>query len=640
MDRLVSTSSIASPELTIAIAVAGGLASQVIARHLGLPGIVLLLGVGVLLGPDVANVVQPATIGPALPILVGFSVAVILFEGGLSLNVRQLRREGRPIRQLATVGALVSAVAGIALGYYVMHWPLRVAMLFGTLAMVTGPTVINPLMRRLRVESSTATILEAEGVLVDAIGAIAATVALEVALEPTGERVAIGSLQIVLRLGFGVLAGVTSGFALGWLLRIRHLIPEGLENIVALALVLLLYQASNAIQPESGIAAVICAGAVLGNQQTPVSRQLVEFKEQLTVMFIGMLFVLLAADVRLADVVALGWPGVLTVAALIFVVRPLSVAAGTWGAGLSTRRRLFLSWIGPRGIVAAAVASFFASRLEAAGVPGGRPLRALVFLLIAVSVVLAGSTGGLVGRWLGVRRKSDDGWILVGANELALTLARLLQDAGESVVCIDNNPLACRAAEEAGIRVIHGDALKEMVMVRADLDSRRGVLAVVTNDQLNVLLVGRAKQQARHVRVAASLRPARANLTHDLLSPLGADLLFGLPVSVEVWAVRLRHRAASTERHRLTAGHQGTAVQLFREVPDRLFVPLVLYRGSAVDCLTSATTLRTDDEVQFLLDDTRGDEARQWLADAGWQLVPTPVTVKAAASSPRGALEV
>ena len=608
----------AAPGLTIALAIAAGLAAQVIARRIGIPAIVILLGTGVLFGPDVANVVRPSSVGAALPILISFSVAVILFEGGLSLDLRRLRREGRAIRQLATVGALVSSVGGAVLAHAVMGWPWRLSMLFGTLAMVTGPTVVNPLLKRLRVESSTATVLEAEGVLVDALGAISATVALEVALKPTGERFALGLLQIGLRLGFGILAGGLIGFALARLLRTRNVLPEGLENIVTLAVVLLLYQASNAAQPESGIPAVICAGAVVGNSQTHVNRQLVEFKEQLTTMFIGMLFVLLAADVRLLDLRALGWAGAATVGLLMLVVRPLAVALGTWGTGLTPPRKAFLAWIGPRGIVAAAVASFFAERLEAAGVNGGRPLRALVFLLIACTVVVAGTTGGLVGKLLGLRRKSDDGWVMLGANELALALGKILQGGGEAVVCIDTNPVAARAAEEAGLRVILGDALKDLALARAEVDTRRGVLALVPNDELNLLFLRRAKDVAKQIRTAAVMAPGKPEAAAQLLEASGAALLFARPVGVDAWSVRLRHGSAHTERLRLGRALEGDAAAAFASAPERLFLPLALHRGETVEPLVGTSSLKEGDEVDFLVDDARADEALQSLADAGW----------------------
>jgi NhaP-type Na+/H+ or K+/H+ antiporter len=348
------------PALTIALALAAGMIAHTLARHFKVPGIVLLLATGVLLGPDVLDIVRPAALGASLHDLVGFAVAVILFEGGMNLNLERLRRQARSIRQLITVGALVTATAGALAARWILGWSWNLSILFGTLVMVTGPTVITPLLRRIKVKPRVATVLEAEGVLVDAIGAIVAVVALEIAIGPPGRSVAFGAWYVASRLFFGALLGALGGLVIAALLRFEKAIPEGLESVFTLAVVLLLYQGSNAIMPETGIVTAVAAGLMVGNARAHVVAELREFKEQLSVMLVGLLFVLLAADVRMAEVVGLGWAGVGLVAALMFVVRPLNVLAGTWGTDLTGREKAFLCWLAPRGIVAAAVSSLFA----------------------------------------------------------------------------------------------------------------------------------------------------------------------------------------------------------------------------------------------------------------------------------------
>ena len=621
-----------TPALCIALALSIGLIAQAIARHLRIPGIIVLLAVGVLLGPDVAGVIRPEVLGNALPTLVGFAVAVILFEGGLSLDFRRMRRESRAIRQLVTLGAVVSVAGGVALARWGMGWGLRPSVLFGTLVMVTGPTVINPLMRRLRVEQTTSTILEAEGMLLDGLGAIVATVALEIVLEPSGGRVALGALQIVMRLGTSVVFGAVFGVVMVLVLRTKELVPEGLENVLTLSLVLALFQTSNAVSPESGIGAVIVAGTVIGNANTRIGRELAEFKEQLTVMLIGMLFVLLAADVRLADVRALGRPAVVTVAALILLVRPACVALGTWGTDLGWRRRAFIGWIGPRGVVAAAVASFFATQLERHQIEGGRPLRALVFLVIAVTVTVAGATGGFLAGLLGLARKSDNGWVLLGANELALALARALRDGGDEVLCIDTNPQACRAAEQAGVRAIFGNALSDGVLQRAELDTRAGAVAVTPNDELNLLFVRRAKRERKAARAYAAIAAdegAAATAELDLLRATGGQLLFAKPIGVEAWSVRLRHDAAAPQRWRARAEAAKSSEGL-EQFPDRLVLPLVVRRGGRASPASLDTRVAEGDELDVVVDTARAAEAAAWLEEHGWERV-TPAAGASAA---------
>ena len=478
-----------NPSLTVALAMAAGIGAQALAQKLRLPGIVVLLFAGVLLGPDVLHFVEPSSLGHGLQLLVGFAVAIILFEGGMALNIRRLLAARKPVRRLVTVGALVTAVGGTFAARWGMQWNWTSSILFGTLVIVTGPTVITPLLRRLKVEHRVATVLEAEGVLIDAVGAITAAVAVEVALAPTQSSLTAAFINAAGGLSGGVALGLLAGLLLVFILK-RDFLPEGLENVFTLGFVLLLFQFSNTLVHESGIAAVTAAGIVVGRSE--VSRDLHEFKEQLTALVIGMLFVLLAADVRLVDVTALGWPGLSTVLVLMFIVRPLNVVVSTWGSDLKWKQRLFISWIGPRGIIAAAVASLFAVKLGEGGLAGGRELQALVFLTIAASVLSAGLTGGLVASILGLRRRSNDGWIIVGAHALSRTMAKLLADANGRAILIESEATATQRAEAEGLRVIFGNALEDRTLLRAEIETRAGVIASLPSEEFNLLFAKKA----------------------------------------------------------------------------------------------------------------------------------------------------
>ncbi len=336
----------------------------------------LLLLAGACLGPDGLAWIDPRSLGLGLVAVVNLAVAVILFEGGLNLEISRLRREQTPIRRLVTWGALVTLAGGALAARWCLDWPWMRSIVFGGLVVVTGPTVVGPLVRNLRLRPRIATVLEAEGVLIDPIGAILAALLLGVALQGI-DSIWDAPMLLARSLGFGAVAGVVAGFALAGLLRVRNIVPEGYENIFALAYVLLLYQGCDEIVSHSGILAVTAAGVVVGNLRTRVDRDLREFKDQLTVLLIGLLFVLLAADVRFEDVLALGWRGLAVVGLLVIVVRPLNVCLSTLGSELSLRERLFVSWIAPRGIVAAAVASVTATALESQGMAGGPELRAM-----------------------------------------------------------------------------------------------------------------------------------------------------------------------------------------------------------------------------------------------------------------------
>lgn len=263
--------------LTLALAMLAGVLAQGAARHARIPGIVVLLFLGVLLGPDGVDWIRPGTLGEGLSVFVGFAVAVILFEGALNVRIDALRRRARSIRRLVTLGAVVTGALATVTAGVLMPWDWRLAALFGTLVMVTGPTVVNPLVRRLRLSPHLADILVAEGIFVDAVGATIAVVALEVVVADSGRAAAAEVLSIVLRFGAGAVVGAAAGVMLVGALRVRRLVPHGLENVLALAVALAAFQVSNALVSESGLTASIFAGLLVGN--LPIRRlgQLAEF---------------------------------------------------------------------------------------------------------------------------------------------------------------------------------------------------------------------------------------------------------------------------------------------------------------------------------------------------------------------------
>ncbi len=601
--------------LSIALATAFGIITQSTARKLQFPGIVLLLGVGLALGTGGIGLIVPSALGAALNQLVGFAVAVILFEGGMNLRLRELRESGRVIRRLVTLGAIVTLVGGTLAARLLMGWNWRLSILFGSLVIVTGPTVVTPLVRRFRLQPSVATVLEAEGVLIDAVGAVTAVVALEIALEPSGIGVVKGVASIATRIGFGVLAGLLGGLFLRVILRFRGLVAEGLENVFTLAVVWALYYSAHAFMHESGIAAVTVAGILVGNLKHPTRRRLLEFNDQLTVMLIGMLFVLLAADVRVGDVLSLGVGGVGVVVALVIVVRPACVFLSTQGSSLRLRERAFVAWMGPRGIIAAAVASLFANELADAGLPGGEELRALVFLTILLTVTLAGVTGGFASRVLHVSQPPR-GWLLLGANPLACAVAHALRDAGVDTLCLDSSVDRCHAARETGVEVLCGNAMDEELLHTAGVERRAGVAAITPNDEVNLLFIQRAREEGNVPLGLVALTSTNIGATPAMVHTAGGKLLFLGEEDVERWSDRLRSGDATLET--IEAAESATLAGLPGPVP--LLVPLVHQRDDAARPFAEDVTLATGDRVTFALDAARAGEARAWLGAHGWAI--------------------
>ena len=603
-----------NPALTLAFAMAFGMIAQVLARHLRIPGIVLLLGTGLLLGPDALGIVHPSSLGDALPFIVGFAVAVILFEGGMNLRINRIRREGKTIRQLITTGALVTALGGTVTAKIFLGWDWRISLLFGVIVIVTGPTVITPLLRRLKLRRSVSTVLEAEGVLLDAIGAVIAVVALEIALSPSGFSFLTGLFHIITRLIVGSAIGAAGGFLLAFLLRFRNLIPEGLENVFTLSLVFALFQGANSISPESGIVAVTAAGLVVGNMKTHIHRELREFEEQMTVLLIGMLFILLAADVRLIEVTELGWGGIITVTILVCVLRPLNVYIGTMGSNLNLRQKALLSWIAPRGIVAAAVASLFALELEKHGVDGSQ-LRAMVFSLIAVTVLLSGLTGSLAAQFLGLKRPENVGWIILSANHLSRLLAKVLIGSGEEVICIDQNPKACRRAEEEGIKVIYGNGLDEKTLLRAEIDTRLGAMGLSSNEEVNLLFGTKAKEIGKLSVILVGIKSMADGITSEMVKEISGRIPFGRQCDIEQWAGWIQRGVTSINRYSLTSPASNNN---FQDGTEGVILPLVLHRKSKSQPIDDTTEIKAGDEVTMIVNNQRKKEALEWLSSQGW----------------------
>jgi NhaP-type Na+/H+ or K+/H+ antiporter len=616
----------AHPAFTVVLALAAGVLAQTVARHLRIPGIVLLLGVGAALGPDGLGWVDPTGLGHGLLTIVELSVAVILFEGGLNLELSRLRRAQTAIQRLVLLGAVLTAAGAALVVRVFLGWDWTVALVFGGLVSVTGPTVVGPLVRQLRLRPRVATVLEAEGVLIDPVGALLAVLLLSVALAPSTDTVAEGLGSMAGRVGLGAVAGAVGGFLLARLLRVHDAVPEGLENIVVLASVLFMFQGCNELQNQSGLMAVTVAGVVVGNMRSPVDRDLREFKDQLTILLIGLLFVLLAAAVRLEDVVALGVPGLAVVIALIMVVRPLTTWACTAGSDLSWRERALVGWLAPRGIVAAAVASVAAVEMDEAGVAGGRDLLSLVFLTIAATVVLAGFTAAPVARWLGQRLPGRDTVAILGAGGLGLLLGRALREGGVPVTFLDSNPNHCRQAEEEGFTVVYGNALQERTLLRARMENVGVVAGATQNQMLNGVFVSRTRDRfSVPTGYVATSRP-ESGLAPELLQEQEVEVLFDGPHEVERWDVRMRHGgvdvdswvfvgAPEPEEGEAEAAAGTTGGQ---RGSDR-FVILTLRRGTKTGTMHAGLVVAPGDVAAIAVYAPEAERAEEELRDLGWK---------------------
>ncbi len=524
--------------LTIVWASGLGLLAQILAHRFSMPAIVLLLIFGVLFGPDGLNVVQPSSLGGGLNVLVKLAVAIILFEGALGLRLSDLRQSLLEVRGLVTVGVIITWAGATLAALLIARFSFPLSLLFGALVTVTGPTVVQPLLKRVKVPRRVKAVLEGEAILIDPIGAILAVAVLDIVLGLYGVQqlsVASAIWGYLGRLLIGGLVGYVGALLLSLLLKAPRLVPLELRNLVALAGVWVVFGAAESLESEAGILAAVVMGLALQRSAIPEERRLRLFKEQLTVLAISLLFILLAASLKLEVVIAEGWRGVLTVLTLMFVLRPISVWLSTRHSSLSWREKVFVGWIGPRGIVAASVASLFAVSLSAAGIGDGEHLLALTFLTIALTVTLQGLSAAWVARVLGLASVTGKHVIIVGAGALARTVARVLTEHGRPVMLVDRSPTLVSVARQAGLEILHGNALEEEVLELAGADETDTFLSMTPNPEVNVLAVQLAREAFNIEHAYPMLDQPGKGASPRLVAQIGGSIAFGRAINIRDW---------------------------------------------------------------------------------------------------------
>ena len=480
---------------TLVAAVFLGISAQVLAHRFQLPAILPLLLLGMLAGPSGLAIFDPHTLGRTLEVIVHLGVAVILFEGGLLLVPKQLRQVGGSLRNLLVIGTAVTWAGAAWLAHAVLGTSWPTAALFGAIVTVTGPTVIGPLLRHMIAPKRTRTLLLSEGLMIDPIGAVLAYFVLQW-IERSGLSWRL-LLRELLELALtGSLLGLVAGVLAVLAVRHRRLEDE-LRNLVILALLLGSFAVAEHQAPQSGILGAVVMGLTVSASNLPNISPLRAFKGQLTVLVISILFILLSGQLDLGSIWALGWRGLVVVAGLILVVRPLSVFISIRPSQLSLRERILLALTAPRGIVAAAVASLAAIQLAAEGKKEDAAiLEGMVYLVILVTCAWATAMAGVLPRWLGFaddpsRRRV----VLVGANTLSTHFAQVLQNKGWQAVIVDG--ARAKAAELRGKKMlaIVGDARDAVTYEHAEVERDTRVLALTTNDELNLLVAGLVREE-------------------------------------------------------------------------------------------------------------------------------------------------
>lgn len=478
-----------------------------LAWRLRLPSILLLLLFGITLGrfvdPDTAlaalanadESLAAKILGP----IVSLSVAVILFAGGLSLRLAELREAGQAVMRLCTIGAVITWMLTWVTVHLLFDYDARIAALFGAIMVVTGPTVVIPLLRHIKPARRVGAILKWEGIVIDPIGAVLAVLVFQ-AISETGATAPIGTLTISLikTLAVGVGLGLSGGYFLAEIIR-RYWVPDHLQGVVFLTVAMGLFAASNLFQAESGLVTVTVLGVYLANQKKAPVRHVIEFKEHLVVLLIACLFIVLGSRLEPRDLYGLGWQGLAFLALMILVVRPLSVFGATVGTDLGWRERVFAAFVAPRGIVAAAVTSVFSLEMvhlvnTLPESPASERLREqalslppLAFLLIVGTVAIYGVAAGPLAWWLGLAVAKPQGLLFVGGRKWVRELAAVLQADGVYVVIVDTNFRNVVEARMMGLPAYCTSILSEYVYDELDLGGIGRMLALTSNDEVNSL---------------------------------------------------------------------------------------------------------------------------------------------------------
>jgi NhaP-type Na+/H+ or K+/H+ antiporter/mannitol/fructose-specific phosphotransferase system IIA component (Ntr-type) len=471
---------------TIVFAIFFGVALSVVARRLRFPAIAPLLLGGILLGPEVSGLVDSASLGQGLRIIIAISIATILFEGGLTLNPMDFKKVGRVVTRLLSIGVLVTWIGSAAAVYFIFDYSIPFSILAGSLVIVTGPTVIGPLLQRIKVKKNLHKILHWEGVLIDPIGVFIAILCFEW-LSIDGHflnHLAQFSLRLLIGLGLGTIGGLVI-----YILLKRRWVPEDQVNIFVLASALFLFAISDALAHEAGILTVVIAGLILGWKKPADLKNIKQFKSELTEMAIGVLFILLAANLKLESFLSLGWKGIILVAVVLFLIRPAGILFSASGSSLNWRERGFLSWLSPRGVVAGSMASLFTLELTLGGNKDAAFLEAFTFSVIGASILIQGFLSSKVARVLKVKAPPKKGWLIVGCHSFAQRIARFIQKHnGDLCVLIDLNQDAVKDARENGFTAYLGNATTTDSIPEEVANRIGNILALTDNRDLNQLV--------------------------------------------------------------------------------------------------------------------------------------------------------
>jgi len=487
-----------------------GIIAQWFAWRLKLPAILPLILIGLFVGPistlvstDGSKWIEPIWNGTkglfpgeGLFYFVSLAISIILFEGGLTLKRAEIKNVGPVITKLITLGSVITFFGAGLAAHYVFELSWQMSFLFSALIIVTGPTVITPILRNVPLKKDISAVLKWEGILIDPIGALVAVLVYEFISVGEGEAFTqTALLEFGKILLFGFTFGFTFAHAIAFAIK-RKFIPHYLLNVVSLSAVLLVFVLSDIFAHESGLLAVVVMGMVLGNMDLPNLKELLYFKESLSVLLISILFILLAANINISDLELIyNWKTVALFALVVFVIRPIGVLLSTNGSSLKFNEKLFISWVGPRGIVAAGIASLFGSKLILKGEPGAEYITPLVFMIVLGTVLLNATTARVFAKLVGVFLTKSEGILIIGASKVSRLIGSYLKANQRHVVLIDNNPTNVNKAKKLGLDAMSANIYADTLADNIELNDMGYLMALTGNPEINKYAIDRFSKQ-------------------------------------------------------------------------------------------------------------------------------------------------
>ncbi len=488
-----------------------GMLAQWVAWRFKIPAILPLILTGLLVGPVAAEFlsengskwIEPVWNGEkglfpgeGLYYFVSLAISIILFEGGLTLKRSEIKTVGTVITKLITIGSAITFLGAGVIAHAVFKLSWELSFLFSGLIIVTGPTVITPILRNIPLKKDISTVLKWEGILIDPIGALIAVLVYEfISVEGDSGFTKTAFIEFAKIITFGTLFGFSFAKALAICVN-KKLVPHYLLNVVSLSVVLLVFVASDFFAHESGLLAVVVMGMVLGNSKLENIKELLYFKESLSVLLISILFILLAANINIEDLLLIyTWKTVILFTTIVFLIRPLGVFICTANSSLKFNEKLFISWVGPRGIVAAGIASLFGSKLIKKGIEGAEYITPLVFMVVLGTVLLNATTARFFAKIAGVFLQKSEGILIVGASNISRLLATYLKTNNRHVVLIDSNQTNIEEAKKLDLEAMHTDIYSDDLMNNIELNDIGFLMALTGNSDINQYAIEKFKKQ-------------------------------------------------------------------------------------------------------------------------------------------------